>query len=445
MTYSELQMSIENVATPALVLHCPAHGSLGVIRSLGRLGIPVYAVHQTARVPALASRYCRGSFLWDAHAAPPKQTVEYLLEIGRTIGRRSILIPTSTDDMAIFVAEHAAALREWYIFPDQSPALARALASKKEMFHLVKKVGIPTAETLFPRSREEVCKFLKSATFPIMLKGIDGMLLYQKTGKKMVIVHDQQELLRSYDAMEDPQQPNLMLQEYIPGGDDTIWMFNGYFNASSECLVGFTGKKLRQVPIHVGSTSLGICLANPAVDKLTREFMKAIGYKGTLDIGYRYDTRDGTYKVLDVNPRVGGTFRLFVGQNGLDVIRALYLDLTGQRVPASGLREGRKWMVEDSDLGSSFRYYREGQLTLSEWLRSFRGVEEAAFFASDDLRPFLRACAQGVRLISSRLFRAAQRLASGQPVPGKAAGSGFDFPVTQRPVAMAPQTKVARS
>ena len=36
--------------------------------------------------------------------------------------------------------------------------------------------------------------------------------------------------------MEDPDQTNLMLQEYIPGGDDSVWMFNGYSDANSECL-----------------------------------------------------------------------------------------------------------------------------------------------------------------------------------------------------------------
>src|SRR2546425_3495393 len=45
---------------------------------------------------------------------------------------------------------------------------------------------------------------------------------------------------------EDLEHPNLMLQEYIPGGEDSVWMFNGYFNEHSECLFGITGKKLRQ-------------------------------------------------------------------------------------------------------------------------------------------------------------------------------------------------------
>src|SRR6266576_3219412 len=91
----------------------------------------------------------------------------------------------------------------------------------------------------------------------------------------------------------------------------------------SECLVSFTGKKIRQYPVFHGSTSLGICVENETVRKTTTEFMKKLGYKGILDVGYRYDARDGQYKLLDVNPRIGSTFRLFVAENGMDVARAM--------------------------------------------------------------------------------------------------------------------------
>ena len=117
--------------------------------------------------------------------------------------------------------------------------------------------------------------------------------------------------------------------------------------------------------------------------------MKAIGYHGILDIGYRYDRRDGQYKVLDVNPRIGCTFRLFTATNGMDVARALYLDMTGQPVAPAQAAEGRKWIVEDFDLFSAIRSWRDGTLKLKDWVRSFRGVEEAACFALDDPLPFL--------------------------------------------------------
>jgi predicted ATP-grasp superfamily ATP-dependent carboligase len=117
--------------------------------------------------------------------------------------------------------------------------------------------------------------------------------------------------------------------------------------------------------------------------------MAAIGYRGILDIGYRYDRRDGQYKVLDVNPRIGCTFRLFAATNGMDVARALYLNLTGQPVASSQAAEGRKWIVEDFDLFSALRCWHDHTLTLKDWVSSLRGVEEAACFALDDPLPFL--------------------------------------------------------
>jgi D-aspartate ligase len=168
-----------------------------------------------------------------------------------------------------------------------------------------------------------------------------------------------------------------------------VWMFNGYFDESSECRLRFTGKKIRQSPPYTGATTLGVCEANPAVEQDTVRLMKAVGYRGILDIGFRFDERDGQYKLLDVNPRIGGTFRLFVGPNGMDVLRAMYLDLTGQPVPSTSLPEGRRWIVEPLDVLSSITYRRRGDITLPGWVRSLRGVREAAWFARDDPLPFV--------------------------------------------------------
>jgi predicted ATP-grasp superfamily ATP-dependent carboligase len=174
-------------------------------------------------------------------------------------------------------------------------------------------------------------------------------------------------------------------------------MFNGYFDANSDCLASFTGRKLRQTPPYTGVTSLGVCLPNEIVEQTTRDWMKRLGYRGILDIGYRYDARDGSYKVLDANPRIGATFRLFVAKNGMDVARALYLDLTGQPVPTAEPVDGRKWLVELGDVDSFLRYRRDGKLTTRQWIASMAGVQESAFFARDDPKPFLGVLAEFVR------------------------------------------------
>jgi predicted ATP-grasp superfamily ATP-dependent carboligase len=385
-----------DTSTPVVVLKLEHYGGLGIVRSLGRLGIPVYGVEGHASAPGLVSRYCRGRFVWDVDTAAAEASVECLLIIGRTIGRRSILIPTS-DETAMLVADYAEVLKDRFIFPAQDAALVHTLCSKKDMYFLAKWHGIPTAHTTFPQSRLDVERYLESAVFPVMLKGIDGRRLEERTGKKMVIVGTPEELLSRYEAMEDPDQPNLMLQEYIPGGDDTVWIFNGYFNERSECLLAFTGKKIRQNPVYTGMTSLGICLRHDEVAETTRWFMGMIGYRGILDIGYRYDARDGQYKVLDINPRIGATFRLFVAENGMDVARALYLDLTGQPVGPAPACEGRKWIVEDKDLHSCYRYFQDGHLTIGQWVRSLGGIREAAYFAADDPLPFLTMWTNHIR------------------------------------------------
>src|SRR5437899_5007301 len=422
-------------STPVMILQAVNHGPLGIARSLGRMGVPVYVAALAARAPACVSRYCREAFACSLDES--ETAVRTLLAASRRIGRRPILIPT-TDDAAIFVATNQARLGAAYIGVNIDVDLVRGLCSKKRMHFLARQCEMPTAQAAFPERREDVLGFLEDAVFPLMLKGIDGLRLWRERGQRMRIVHSREELLAAYDRLEDPHDPNLMLQEYIPGGDDTVWMFNGYFNARSECLMGVTGKKIRQYPVHRGATTLGICLRNEAVEQATTAFMRALGYRGVLDIGYRFDARDGQYKVLDVNPRVGATFRLFVSDSGMDVVRAMYLDVTGQAVSPGTAREGRRWIVEDLDIASSLRYRGERALTLGAWLRSLRGIEEAAYVARDDLRPLLAMCVRRAGKLLQRVSLQARRRL-GASTRGRPVTSTASRPVDRRNEPLRPE------
>ena len=355
----------------------------------------------------MLSRYCRERFLFAPDASRPAEFLNRMSELGKRLGRRAILIPAS-DETAQFVVDHAEALGHWFIFPRNDPGMIARLVSKKGMYELALEHGVPTPITLFPTCLDDVKAFLPRITFPVMLKGILGHRLQLQGKDKMVVVHSAAELLERYRAMEDPEMPNLMLQEYIPGDDDQIYIFNGYFDRESRCLASFTGHKIRQFPIHVGCASLGVCRSNEEVARTTVRFMKAIGYQGILDIGYRYDQRDGKYKVLDANPRVGQAFRLFVAENDMDVVKSLYLDLTGQPQCEIVPREGRRWLIEDFDLISSLHYYQEGTLRPLQWLRSFWGVEEAAWFSWRDPRPFVAMLGQLLRRFATWALKSAR-------------------------------------
>jgi predicted ATP-grasp superfamily ATP-dependent carboligase len=233
---------------------------------------------------------------------------------------------------------------------------------------------------------------LKEFQFPLLFKCINGTRLTANKEPKMIKVNNETELIEAHDQWEVSDKPNFMLQEYIPGGEDSSWIFNGFFDGNSHCVIGFTGKKIRQHPAYMGAASLGVCLQNDELNHITCRFMKAIGYQGVLDIDYCYDYRDGKYKVLDVNPRIGSSFRLFVDRNGMDVARALYLSLTNQPVLPLTIHEGRKWVVENQDISSCLVYRKDGNLTLKEFLASFKGLKETAWIASDDMQPFLKLC-----------------------------------------------------
>ena len=379
-------MRIQDTATPVVVVNCKL-GGLAIMRSLGAQGVTLYGVDPDRQAPGILSRYCKRGFLYGFDEKKPESLLEGLLNVGKEIGRPSILIPTS-DETAVYVTENANALRRWFLFPHNAPSLMQDLISKKGMYRLVSQYGVSTPCTLFPESLGEVEAFLPRVKFPLMLKGVYGNRLEARKKKKMIVVHSKSELIEQYKVMEEPGFPNLMLQEYIPGGDDQIFIFNGYFNDTSDCLIGLTGFKIRQFPIHVGCASLGECRWNDTVAKVTVQFMRSIGYRGVLDIGYRFDPRDGQYKVLDINPRIGQAFRLFTDDNDMDVVKSLYLDLTGQKQPLIIPSDGRRWLIEDYDLISSLHYYQEGTLRLGDWIRSFRRVEEAAWFNRKDLRPF---------------------------------------------------------
>jgi D-aspartate ligase len=390
-----------SVAVPVVVLTPGAQGH-GIARSLGRLGVPVYGVFADPNSPAAKSRYWTQVFVWDVNAAAPQQSVEWLLELVLRIGSRPILIPTD-DTSCLFVHDHQAILEQQFLFPLQPPGVPRALSNKRQMHALCEQYGVPAPTTLFPQSRDEVLAFLSHATFPTMLKVVDNSLASPQVRGKKVIARSGEELLSWYDELDTGGLPNLMLQEYIPGKEDRVWMFNGYFDEQSDCLFGLTGQKIRQHPPYGGVTSLGVCITNDEVITQTTTFMKALRYRGILDIGYKYDVRDGQYKLFDANPRIGATFRLFVDTHELDVVRVLYEALTRQTIVPGKPCEGRKWLVEPFDLAASVTYWRDGNLSFREWLGSLQRIEEGSWFAHDDMKPFLAVW-------SHLLFRRLRRL-----------------------------------
>lgn len=204
-------MKIADTSTPVVVLTPHHHGALGIFRSLGRLGVPVYAVEDGQSSPPLRSRYCRRVFHWDVRTAAPQVSTASLLSIADQFTQRPILIPTD-DTTAALVQENAEQLQQAYRFLLLPPGLMHRLSSKRELFFLCRECGHPTPEAGFPQSRAEILRLLEKAVFPIALKGIDDRALHGQSKVVMLIAQTADELLQYYNALDSQQQKNVMLQ-----------------------------------------------------------------------------------------------------------------------------------------------------------------------------------------------------------------------------------------
>jgi predicted ATP-grasp superfamily ATP-dependent carboligase len=399
-----------DVSTPAVVLkfdpNVMHHGGLGAIRSLGRLGVPVFGVHEGPWAPAASSRYLRGRVFWRPAPEHSERILAGLLQLAQRIGRPSVLI-TTDDAGAIFLAEHGASLRESFLFPSLQPDLPRRLAGKYTLHELCRERGVPTPQAAVPASLDKARDFADQAGFPLIAKLTTpwrrGEAEPGEALRSTSIIRGAAELDAAFRAFAR-QNAGLMLQEFIPGGPGQDWFFHGYCGADSVCRPAFTGVKDRSYPAHAGLTSLGHSELNvPLRDQVTGLLSK-LSYRGLTDLDLRFDQRDGQYKLLDFNPRLGAQFRLFTDAAGVDVVRAAYLDLTGQPIAASVPVAGRRFLVENYDPIAALGYWRSGELGLKSWLTSLRGVDEAAWFARDDLRPFGLMCLRMSWRMVSRPF-----------------------------------------
>jgi predicted ATP-grasp superfamily ATP-dependent carboligase len=381
-----------DATTPVVILKMTTnlvqHGVLGILRSAGRWGIPVHWVHNEGAAPAARSRH-----LTVAHPLPPgpatgERWAEHLIRVGRALGGRPVLVATD-DPSSALLAEHRDRLEPLYRFPMPAQGLVDSLVDKRRLHELCVETGVPTPDVRFPQASADLEEYADSGEFPVVVKRIGAPgAAGDEVLPSVTVVRTPAELRTLARRLPEAAVPSAMLQEYIPGGARSVWMLDGYFGADSACLAAYTGRKLRQHPTHTGMTSLGVCEHNQAVVETTERFMRRIGYRGIVDMGYRHDARDGRYKLLDVNPRIGATFRLFVDAAGIDVLRALYLDMTGQPAPPRApVLEGRRWLVEHHDVAEAAAAIRRRDMTVGGWLRSLLPVREGAWFSPADPLP----------------------------------------------------------
>lgn len=394
------------------VLH---HGGLGIVRTLGRVGVSVYGVHEDRFAPAGLSRYTTGRFVWRTGGQDTyqDQLLAGLDVVATRIGTSAVLIPTD-DYAAVFIADQAGALRDRFLFPWQSAALVREVSDKVALQERCRSLGVAVPNAVLITNRTELESFAATTTLPVVAKRArPGLLADGRRATSTRVVHNRDELLRL-----DLRSEAFLLQEYVPPEHGEDWLFHAYCDDRSHCVVAFAGRKLQSFPPGAGETALGWSARNPTLEDQARSLLARLGYRGVVSMDYRFDRRSGSYLLLDLNPRVGAIFRLFRTEHGVDVIRAMHLDLTGRAVPAGTSVDGRVVAVEGYALRSTLSQVRSRGLAAREVWAAWRAIRELAWLTRDDLVPAVVAL---LRVAARAMFRRRFRPSPPRFLPGRAA------------------------
>lgn len=363
------------------------HGTLGVIRSFGRLGVPVYSCQETVSAPAARSRYLARPSMGVLPWANPDLCVERLKTFQRAVGRPMVVIAMD-DKGAMFLAEHADALRPDFLLPPQPIGLPRWAACKANHQELCQQIGVPAPRTFVVQTAADLDAL--DAGYPAVVKIAQPWMLPPGV-RAAALAKGREDVLAYLAQVRQAGQADIIVQEYIPDEVGEDWFVHACCAADGSLLAAFTGRKRRSYPAFLGATSYAVGSVNREVIELARKILGFLSYAGVVELEFRFDRRDGQYKLVDFNPRVGAQFQFLRSRSGVDVVRALHLDLTGRRVGHAQQVEDIAFVSDFTDMAAFPSYWRRGDVGAGEWLLQLLGAGEHAWFAWDDLRPFFAA------------------------------------------------------
>ena len=124
----------------------------------------------------------------------------------------------------------------------------------------------------------------------------------------------------------------VVVQEEIEGPISALHSV-GLYATADDVVAAFTSQKLGQVPADFGDGLIVQAIWAPDLVPLAAKAVRHFGYRGMADIEFKWDSRAGVYKLLDINPRPW--LRSTPHRCGVNLPYAAYLDALGRPVEPS--------------------------------------------------------------------------------------------------------------
>lgn len=367
---------------------------LGLVRSLGRRGVPTWVIDSDRKKSiAQFSRYCR------RFIATTEPVHEVLLREGRLHELQGWVVFAVADDYVEALSTHFEELAGMYRLTAQPANVTGIALDKRTTYATAAELGIdvPWTCTTSDVSTVDVDRI----TYPAILKPAVNHRFFPHTNVKALKVQNGAELRRQFNRMTAFIEPEeIMIQEMISGGGESQFSFCAVADRG-RVFGSLVARRRRQYPIEFGNASTFVETAHqPVVEANGRRFMEAIGFDGMGEIEFKFDRRDGKYKILDFNPRPWGWHTLGAAA-GVDFAYLLWRHKVGLPVDEIKPREAT-WCREITDAVAIVKAH-DRKAELSRLVRAvMTGRLTTATFKSLDPLPFF---AELVLWISSGIGR----------------------------------------
>jgi D-aspartate ligase len=382
---------------PAVVLQASGPNGLGIIRALGRRGIPVIACDRDPRALGLLSRHAVAWFTRDP-LGDPEGFASDVLALGARLPVPGVLFATH-DETLIALGPHEAALAGRFRRPWSPWELMRTIMDKSRQHAAARAAGFPVPATVEPADDGDVVAAAAELRFPVIVKPRNAPEFRRRFRRQVLECADGEELRRAWERAA-PYAPQI--SEVIPGGDERIWTLGSYRDASGRALASFTGRKLRQWPTGFGTARAAEARWDPDYAARGHRLLDRLGVHGISQLETKRDPRDGRDYLIEVNARSWLWIDLAVAA-GVNLPLAAYRDAIGRpQARPGGHRSGLRWMLATRHVGGALIEIRRGGWTWREFARTLRPPLREGVWSLEDPVPALGQAAHQARVLARR-------------------------------------------
>ncbi len=207
------------------------------------------------------------------------------------------IFPSFDPHVYVFAKNKAMFKRLSIVVPVPDYETVLTAMDKYRTIQAAEEVGFPCPRTYLAETEEDLKKISEELGFPLVIKP-----RFTAGGRGTQVVSNLPELLGT--ARRQPRPSFHMVQEYIPGKqEDNIVLV---LDTNGALKMTYADKRVRALQrmtedFATASESLGVHPYTTQAAKLSRK----VGWRGSLTVQVKVDSRDGMAKLMEINPRMG--------------------------------------------------------------------------------------------------------------------------------------------